>query len=93
MATKLKPAPVTLKDLNEYLSESTSDFSFELEVLKELRSHHLKCEHGGHYEDPVTKKSREFDIRALFESGTVSVQSSHLDRPHAVHLDCNCAPT
>lgn len=23
----------------------------------------------------------------------VSVQSSHLDRPHAVHLDCNCAPT
>ena len=23
----------------------------------------------------------------------VSVQSSHLDRPHAGHLDCNCAPT
>jgi hypothetical protein len=24
----------------------------------------IGCEHGGHYTDPVTKKSREFDIRA-----------------------------
>ncbi|MCI5132716.1 MAG: hypothetical protein D3904_14665 [Candidatus Electrothrix sp. EH2] len=50
----------------EYL-ESQSDFSFELKVLKMLkmlRENGIECEHGGHYEDPVTGKSREFDIRA-----------------------------
>lgn len=30
-----------------------------------LREKDIKCEHGGHYEDPVTNKSREFDIRAI----------------------------
>jgi len=30
-----------------------------------LRDSGVECEHGGHYEDPVTKKSREFDIRAI----------------------------
>lgn len=61
---KLKPEKVTPNDLLEYL-ESQSDFSFELRVLKMLRENGVHCEHGGHYEDPVTKKSREFDIRAV----------------------------
>lgn len=51
-------------DLLEYL-KTCSDFSFELSVLKMLRDSGLDCEHGGLYEDPVTKKSREFDIRAI----------------------------
>lgn len=29
-----------------------------------LRQRQFDCEHGGHYEDPITNKSREFDIRA-----------------------------
>lgn len=61
---KLKSEKVTSNDLVEYL-ESQSDFNFELRVLKMLRENDLDCEHGGHYEDPVTKKSREFDIRAV----------------------------
>lgn len=61
---KLKNDKVTSGDLLEYL-ESQSDFNFELHVLKMLRENGLDCEHGGHYEDPVTKKSREFDIRAV----------------------------
>jgi hypothetical protein len=60
---KLKSDPITQSDLLEYLN-SYSDFNFELEVLKMLREHDIECEHGGHYEDPVTNKSREFDIRA-----------------------------
>jgi hypothetical protein len=60
---KLKNDPVTSLDLLEYLN-SYSDFSFELGVLKMLRERDIECEHGGHYEDPVTNKSREFDIRA-----------------------------
>jgi len=60
---KLKNDPINEPDLLEYLN-SYSDFSFELTVLKMLREQGIECEHGGHYEDPVTNKSREFDIRA-----------------------------
>lgn len=60
---KLKTDQIEKSDLLEYLN-SYSDFSFELGVLKMLRERGLECEHGGHYEDPVTNKSREFDIRA-----------------------------
>ena len=61
---KLKNDPIIATDLSEYLN-SYSDFSFELAVLKMLRNNEIDCEHGGHYEDPVTNKSREFDIRAI----------------------------
>ena len=61
---KLKPDSVQKSDLVEYL-DSYSDFSFELSVLKMLRENGLECEHGGLYEDTVTGKSREFDIRAI----------------------------
>lgn len=61
---KLKTDPILATDLLEYLG-TYSDFSFELSVLKMLRENDIECEHGGHYEDPVTNKSREFDIRAI----------------------------
>lgn len=60
---KLLDKAITETDLEEYLS-SYSDFSFEISVLKLLRDNQVQCEHGGHYTDPVTRKSREFDIRA-----------------------------
>jgi hypothetical protein len=60
---KLKTEATSQPDLLEYL-EGYSDFSFELTVLKMLREHDVVCDHGGHYVDPVTNKSREFDIRA-----------------------------
>ena len=60
---KLKLAAISKCDLLEFLS-TNSDFSFELAVLKMLREHDIACEHSGLYDDPVTKKSREFDIRA-----------------------------
>ncbi len=61
---KLKHDPIQKQDLVEYL-DSSSDFSFELTVLKMLRENNVQCEHGGLYEDPITGKSREFDIRAI----------------------------
>jgi hypothetical protein len=70
---KPPPQALTLDDLNDYLS-SDSDFGFEMAVLRELRAKHLKCEHSGHYEDPVTKKLREFDIRALYQAGPYRVR-------------------
>ena len=61
---KLKNDIIKKDDLVDYL-DSCSDFSFELSVLKMLRENDMSCEHGGLYEDPVTGKSREFDIRAI----------------------------
>jgi len=61
---QLQTNPIQKKDLLEYI-KTYSDFSFELEVLKMLRESGLNCEHSGHYEDPVTKKPRQFDIRAV----------------------------
>jgi hypothetical protein len=70
---KLKNNPIGPSDLSEYL-KNYSDFEFELAILKLLRSQGLECEHGGLYEDPVTKKAREFDIRALAQDGIFRVR-------------------
>jgi hypothetical protein len=40
----------------------------------------LKCQHGGTYDDPITGKSREFDIRALM----------HGDEVLRIHLSVEC---
>lgn len=64
---KLKDQKIEKRDLVEFLN-GYSDFSFELSVLKMLRAQGYECKHGGHYQDPVTKKSREFDIRLTAQS-------------------------
>jgi hypothetical protein len=61
---QLKTDSITQADIEEYLADY-ADFSFELRVLKELTDLKLKCQHGGTYDDPITGKGREFDIRAL----------------------------
>lgn len=70
---KLRNEPVDQATLLQYL-ETKSDFHFELKVLKMMRDLGLPCEHGGHYTDPVTKKSREFDIRCRVVVGPLRVQ-------------------
>lgn len=60
---KLKTDPIGESDLTEYL-ESTSDFAFEIKCLKELRRIGYQAQHGGTYFDPITRKPRQFDIRA-----------------------------
>ena len=71
--SKLKPDRISDTDLSEYLNLH-SDFGFELSVLKMLREGGVGCEHGGHYQDPVTGKSREFDIRAIKTIGNLRVR-------------------
>src|SRR5688572_7396980 len=70
---KLRNDAIDAPDFVEYLN-GHSDFSFELAVLKMLRALEITCDHGGHYEDPVTGKSREFDIRAIKTIGTFRVR-------------------
>lgn len=61
---KLKNIGISAADIREYLN-TYSDFSFEVKTKKELVSLGFHCQHGGTYEDPITGKSREFDIRAI----------------------------
>lgn len=61
--------PISESDITEYL-KTTFDFGFELSVLELLRNHNIDCKHSGYYEDPVTKKLRQFDIRALKKVGS-----------------------
>lgn len=65
---RISDAPIALHDIEEYL-RSFSDFSFELRILNKLCDAGITCEHGGSYEDPITQKIREFDIRCAVRSG------------------------
>ena len=67
--------PITESDLEEYLN-GYSDFSFELQVLNKFIELGFTCEHSGTYDDPITEKSREFDIRALYTSGPMRLRLS-----------------
>ena len=73
--SKLSSNPVTQADIKKFLNTS-SDFSFELHVLKKFVDMGFICSHGGTYEDPVTRKSREFDIRALLQYQSISLHLS-----------------
>lgn len=42
-----------------------SDFLFEIEVVRRLAKNGFQIHHAQHYEDSVTNKLREFDIRAV----------------------------
>ena len=61
---ELKHDKIEKPDLDKFLKEYF-DFSFEISVLKLLKVKNLECEHGGLYDDHITGKSRQFDIRAM----------------------------
>lgn len=54
---------VTVSDIQQFVA-TASDFTFELNVLKRLVDLGLHCQHGGTYDDPITQKTRQFDIQA-----------------------------
>ena len=63
---KLKNDPIGSTDLIEFL-DTWSDFAFELACVERMSRLGFVCQHGGSYVDPVTKKARQFDIRAQKE--------------------------
>jgi len=60
---KLKTDLINASDLAAFAAND-SDFAFELRVLRQLRELGFHCEHSGTYEDPVSGKLRQFDLRA-----------------------------
>jgi hypothetical protein len=65
---KLKPDPITAKQLEDFVAND-SDFAFEMKVLAQLRNLEFDCKHSGTYQDPVSDKIRQFDIRAEKKKG------------------------
>jgi len=63
---KLRSTPITAADLAGYL-KADDDFAFELRCLHALSQRQVALEHGGTYSDPVTGKTRQFDIRVKLE--------------------------
>jgi hypothetical protein len=64
---KLRDAPIEQADLLEYL-KTQDDFALELYVYSLARSLRFSTSHGGTYDDPVTKKPRQYDVRAFMKS-------------------------
>lgn len=64
---KLRTDPIQVSDLRAFIA-AESDFSFELEIYRLLKDLDLACSHGGSYDDPITDKPREFDLRAELTS-------------------------
>jgi hypothetical protein len=60
---KPRPHPIREEDVRQFV-EQDSDFGFEMKVLRQLRSLDFECSHSGTYQDPVSDKIRQFDIRA-----------------------------
>jgi hypothetical protein len=75
---KLDSEPVDKPLIQQYLAEN-DDFAFEIRCLRELRKRPLTIEHAGTYSDPVTNKSRQFDIR---------VRVDHDYRQIALAVEC-----
>jgi hypothetical protein len=69
---KLKSDPIDVSDLVDYL-DSTSDFDFELRCLQQLAKIGYECDHSGSYDDPITNKPRQFDIRARRQASDLQV--------------------
>ena len=65
---KLHSNPVTASDLSDYLKTS-DDFQFEQDVFRSCLKGGFPAQHGGTYQDPVTKKDRQFDIRMCVTKG------------------------
>lgn len=59
----IKDDAINKEDVERFVKEN-SDFSFEIEVLRELHKLGYKCKHASTYDDPLSGKPREYDIRA-----------------------------
>lgn len=66
--TKPRAQTITEKDLAEYLT-TQNDFDLELFVYRTARELGLAASHGGTYNDPITEKPRQYDVRVTGRVG------------------------
>jgi hypothetical protein len=70
---KFDQKPVTVADIKKYL-ETRDDFTFELRAFHACKVRGFNSAHGGTYRDPITEKTRQYDIRADMQRGNRRVQ-------------------
>src|SRR4051812_45222497 len=61
--SKRRDKEITAEDLGEYLN-TQDDFDLELWVYRNAKERGLVASHGGTYDDPITQKPRQYDVRA-----------------------------
>jgi hypothetical protein len=71
-------APLIAQELRAYL-ESQDNFAFEREIFTHAKSFGLTVQHAGLYEDQLSEKFRQFDLRA-----------SKLNGNHRISLAIEC---
>lgn len=92
MAKNFSSIPMTASEIASYLDEK-SDFGFEIGVLKQLCDRRVECEHGGTYDDPITQKKRQFDVRAKITLTVdllvrLAIECKNLDRSFPLVVQC-----
>jgi len=65
--------PITATDIKRYL-ETRDDFALELRTFHACKMRGFVASHGGTYKDPLTQKSRQYDIRAYIQRENCRVQ-------------------
>lgn len=75
MNKKIVDELISEEDILDFV-ENHTDLSFELSIKRFLNKLGLPVQHAGHYHDPVTGKSREFDFRARIKKGNLHLAIS-----------------
>jgi hypothetical protein len=65
--------PMTAADIKKYL-ETRDDFALELRTFHACKKRGFSASHGGTYSDPITQKSRQYDVRASIQRDNRRVQ-------------------
>jgi hypothetical protein len=65
--------PISGKDLRRYL-DTQDDFAFELEAYRHALGFGFKASHAGLYDDAITKRRRQYDVRAFHEIGNRRIE-------------------
>lgn len=74
-----KFAEMTAEGLSRYIEEQDS-FALEIRVMKAAKQSDFEVTHGGHYDDPVMSKPRQFDLRATMTGALNPLTQNNVNR-------------
>jgi hypothetical protein len=65
MPRNLQTMPITAQDIKQYI-QTEDDFGLEVRAYRACLDQAFDASHGGTYDDPVTGKARQYDLRASY---------------------------
>jgi hypothetical protein len=88
--------PPTAQDLRAYL-DTQDNFAFEREIFTHARRFGLEVQHAGLYEDPLSEKFRQFDLRATKVNGdhriSLAIECKSLTPAYPLLVSCVPRPS